>query len=80
MTTTAADPVGALLADIARDALSLATSPALDRVRACSVPHCAAWFLDTSRPGNRRLCSMETCGNQAKKQTWRTRHASPAGG
>ncbi|MER6271006.1 ABATE domain-containing protein [Streptomyces sp900105755] len=77
---SAADPVGALLADIARDALSLATSPALDRVRACSGPHCAAWFLDTSRPGNRRWCSMETCGNQAKKQTWRTRHASPAGG
>ncbi|MFF4397040.1 CGNR zinc finger domain-containing protein [Streptomyces sp. NPDC001480] len=76
VTWTAGDPVGAVLADIARDALSLATSPALDRVRACSGPHCAAWFLDTSRPGNRRWCSMETCGNQAKKHAWRTRHAT----
>ncbi|MFF7978124.1 CGNR zinc finger domain-containing protein [Streptomyces sp. NPDC007901] len=79
VTYTAADPVGAVLADIARDALVLATSPALDRVRACSGTHCAAWFLDTSRPGNRRWCSMETCGNQAKKSTWRTRHASAHG-
>ncbi|OIJ64369.1 CGNR zinc finger domain-containing protein [Streptomyces mangrovisoli] len=73
---TAGDPVGAVLADVARDALALATSPALDRVRACSGAHCAAWFLDTSRPGNRRWCSMETCGNQSKKQTWRTKHAA----
>ncbi|WP_030439450.1 CGNR zinc finger domain-containing protein [Actinoplanes subtropicus] len=73
---TAADPVGAVLADIARDALTLATSPMLQRVRACAGPACAAWFVDTSRPGNRRWCSMDTCGNQAKKTTWRTRHAS----
>ncbi|MGW5664208.1 CGNR zinc finger domain-containing protein [Streptomyces sp. NPDC003758] len=76
LTYTAADPVGAVLADIARDALDLATSPALERVRACSGPRCAAWFLDTSRPGNRRWCSMGTCGNQAKKTTWRTKQAS----
>ncbi|MGX1543070.1 CGNR zinc finger domain-containing protein [Streptomyces adustus] len=79
MTWTAGDPVGAVLADIARDALLLATSPALDRLRACSGPHCAAWFLDTSRPGNRRWCSMDTCGNQSKKQTWRTKHAPATG-
>jgi predicted RNA-binding Zn ribbon-like protein len=71
----AADPVGAVLATVARDALDLATSPALDRVRVCAGPGCAAWFLDASRPGSRRWCSMETCGNQAKKSTWRTRHA-----
>ncbi|WP_225102068.1 ABATE domain-containing protein [Streptomyces sp. CoH27] len=76
LTYTAADPVGAVLADIARDALTLATSPVLERVRACAGPTCAAWFLDTSRPGNRRWCSMDTCGNQAKKTTWRTKHAS----
>jgi predicted RNA-binding Zn ribbon-like protein len=75
---TAADPVGAVLAAVARDALDLATSPALERVRACSGPNCAAWFLDTSRPGNRRWCSMDTCGNQAKKSTWRTKQASAA--
>ncbi|MFF3446646.1 CGNR zinc finger domain-containing protein [Streptomyces sp. NPDC002667] len=74
----AEDPVGAVLADIARDAVMLAASPALAQVRACSGPACAAWFLDTSRPGNRRWCSMETCGNKSKKSTWRTRHATDA--
>ncbi|MET7987637.1 MULTISPECIES: ABATE domain-containing protein [unclassified Streptomyces] len=72
----AEDPVGAVLADIARDAITLATSPALAQVRACSGPHCAAWFLDTSRPGNRRWCSMETCGNKSKKSTWRTKQVT----
>ncbi|MER6070989.1 ABATE domain-containing protein [Streptomyces sp. NPDC001817] len=78
VTYTAADPVRAVLTDIARDALDLATSAALERVRACAGPRCAAWFLDTSRPGNRRWCSMDACGNQAKKSTWRSRHAPAA--
>lgn len=72
----AADPVDAMLAEIARDALTLATSPALARVRACAGPRCAAWFLDTSRPGNRRWCSMDACGNQAKKATLRAKRVS----
>ncbi|KUN53006.1 hypothetical protein AQJ46_50605 [Streptomyces canus] len=76
LTYAAADPIGAVVADIARDALTLATSPVLERVRACSGPTCAAWFLDMSRPGTRRWCSMDTCGNQAKKTTWRTRNPS----
>ncbi|WP_234367524.1 CGNR zinc finger domain-containing protein [Streptomyces pluripotens] len=77
VTYTAADPVRAVLSDVARDALDLVTSAMLARVRACAGPRCAAWFLDTSRPGNRRWCSMDTCGNQSKKSTWRTKHGSP---
>ncbi|MFD5815777.1 CGNR zinc finger domain-containing protein [Streptomyces sp. NPDC127038] len=73
------DQVGAVLADVARDAITLATSPALAQVRACSGPECAAWFLDTSRPGNRRWCSMETCGNKSKKSTWRTKQGAVTG-
>ncbi|NUR29115.1 MAG: hypothetical protein HOV83_25295 [Catenulispora sp.] len=72
---TATDLVDALLAQIARDALDLATSPLLARVRDCAGQNCGAWFLDTSRPGTRRWCSMDRCGNQAKKSTWRSRHA-----
>jgi predicted RNA-binding Zn ribbon-like protein len=75
---TAADPLAALLALIARDALDLATSPLLLRVRDCAGPNCGAWFLDTSRPGTRRWCSMDRCGNQAKKSTWRSKHAAHA--
>ncbi|WP_194892334.1 CGNR zinc finger domain-containing protein [Catenulispora pinisilvae] len=74
LTHTAADPITAALAAIARDALDLATSPLLPRVRDCANPACGAWFLDTSRPGTRRWCSMDRCGNQAKKNTWRARH------
>ena len=75
LTHAAADPVAALLALVARDALELATSPLLPRVRDCAGPNCGAWFLDTSRPGTRRWCSMDRCGNQAKKSTWRSKHA-----
>lgn len=71
---TAGEPIAALLATVARDALDLATSPLIGRVRDCAGANCGAWFLDTSRPGTRRWCSMDRCGNQAKKSTWRSRH------
>lgn len=67
------DPVRATLALVARDALDLVTSPAVTRLRNCAGPACGALFLDTSRPGNRRWCSMGTCGNRAKKETLRSR-------
>ncbi|AOR36191.1 hypothetical protein BFF78_38665 [Streptomyces fodineus] len=69
----AEDPVRAMLALVARDALDLVTSPALDRVRDCAGTSCGALFLDTSRPGTRRWCSMDTCGNRAKKEALRRR-------
>lgn len=67
------DPVSATFSLLARDALDLATSPLLARVRQCASPRCGALFLDTSRPGTRRWCSMEICGNQAKKTALRTK-------
>lgn len=68
------DPVPATLALIARDALDLATSPdLLNRVHPCASPICGALFLDSSRPGTRRWCSMDTCGNRAKKSALRAR-------
>ncbi|WP_370961747.1 ABATE domain-containing protein [Amycolatopsis sp. cg9] len=69
----AEDPAAAMLALLARDALELATSPELARVRRCAGPACGALFLDTSRPGTRRWCSMEICGNHAKKSTYRAK-------
>jgi predicted RNA-binding Zn ribbon-like protein len=68
------DPVPATLSLVARDALELAASPALlARVHACASPACGALFLDQSRPGTRRWCSMDICGNQAKKAGMRAR-------
>jgi predicted RNA-binding Zn ribbon-like protein len=37
-----------------------------DRIRGCANPDCVLWFLDTSRPGTRRWCSMSACGNRDK--------------
>jgi predicted RNA-binding Zn ribbon-like protein len=39
-----------------------------DRIRPCAHPDCILWFLDTSRNGTRRWCSMAACGNRAKAQ------------
>lgn len=36
------------------------------RIRPCGNPECVLWFLDVSRPGSRRWCSMAGCGNHAK--------------
>jgi predicted RNA-binding Zn ribbon-like protein len=68
---TASDPVAAVLSTTARDALDLALSPDAVRVRRCAGPDCEALFLDLSRPGSRRWCSMDTCGNRAKKRRLR---------
>lgn len=69
-----AAPVQATLSLIARDALELATSPSLlPRLHTCASPTCGALFLDHSRPGTRRWCSMDVCGNQAKKAGLRAR-------
>jgi predicted RNA-binding Zn ribbon-like protein len=69
----AADPVAAVLALVARDALDLVTSSAAGRLRECANPDCRVLFLDNSRPGARRWCDMSTCGNQAKKAAFRGR-------
>lgn len=65
--------VTATLALVARDALDLVSSPDLRRVRPCANPECQVLFLDASRPGRRRWCSMGTCGNRAKKAAQRGR-------
>lgn len=39
-----------------------------ERIRRCDHPNCVLWFLDTSRNGTRRWCSMATCGNRSKVQ------------
>lgn len=73
LTWTASDPVVATLAMVARDALDLITSPIAARVRECAGENCQAFFVDLSRPGQRRWCSMDTCGNRAKKRNLRAR-------
>ncbi|MFJ9606496.1 CGNR zinc finger domain-containing protein [Kitasatospora sp. NPDC101176] len=74
---TAAAPLPAdghqLAATFARDAIALLTGPHADRIRACAAPDCRLVFVDTSRPGRRRWCSMERCGNRHKVRALRVR-------
>ncbi len=61
---------------LARDAIDLLTGPAADRIRQCAGDTCALVFVDTSRPGRRRWCSMTRCGNLHKQRLHRSRLAS----
>ncbi|MET8828733.1 ABATE domain-containing protein [Streptomyces sp. NPDC004610] len=64
-----------LLSTVARDAIDLFSGPYADRVRECGSGTCSLLFVDTSRPGRRRWCSMEHCGNLAKVRAHRARRA-----
>lgn len=61
-------PVGVdLLAPIAWSAADLLAGPRAQRVRQCEDERGCGWlFLDQSRGGTRRWCSMGDCGNRAK--------------
>ncbi|GAA2297119.1 CGNR zinc finger domain-containing protein [Nonomuraea roseoviolacea subsp. roseoviolacea] len=48
------------------------------RVRPCAHPECILWFLDVSKNGSRRWCSMESCGNRAKAGRFSRRHKTTA--
>jgi predicted RNA-binding Zn ribbon-like protein len=63
------DPVTGALARIARESVELVTGPDLARVRTCA--GCTLLFIDRSRPGTRRWCSMERCGNRNKTAHYR---------
>ena len=69
----AADPVAAALSSLARDAIDLVTGDQAARLRECFKPDCSLLFVDTSRSGARRWCSMDACGNQDKVQRYRRR-------
>ncbi|WP_055700610.1 MULTISPECIES: CGNR zinc finger domain-containing protein [Streptomyces] len=72
----AADADGtALLATVARDAVDLLTGPYAHRIRVCAADNCSLVYVDTSRPGRRRWCSMEHCGNLHKVRTLRARRS-----
>lgn len=66
--------VPAALSAIARDAVETFGARA-SRIRRCAAEDCAIVFCDTSRPGRRRWCSMQRCGNRTKARTHRSRTA-----
>lgn len=72
-TVHVAPSAAAALASIAQDAVDLFGGPLVDRIRICSAEDCGLLFVDASRPGRRRWCSMERCGNRSKVRAHRSR-------
>lgn len=66
-----------LLAPIALAAVELVTRVAPTRLRECAAPDCTTWFVDSSKGGRRRWCSMARCGNRTKAARHRQRNALP---
>jgi predicted RNA-binding Zn ribbon-like protein len=65
--------VAQLLSTLARDAIRLLGSRDAALIRQCQAPNCTIYFIDTSRSGDRRWCSMSACGNKAKVAEFRRR-------
>jgi predicted RNA-binding Zn ribbon-like protein len=64
-----------VLSTLARDAIDLFSGPLADRIRTCAADDCGMFFVDQSRPGTRRWCSMQRCGTLAKVRAHRARNS-----
>ncbi|MFB9676121.1 CGNR zinc finger domain-containing protein [Streptosporangium vulgare] len=67
--------VGTLLREVAASAVDLLARGPLERIHAC--PSCYWLFLDTSKNGRRRWCSMTTCGSRDKARRYYAARTSP---
>ena len=65
-----------LLLPIAQAIAELVTTADFAEVKHCEGPTCVLHFLDTTRGGRRRWCSMAVCGNRAKQAAHRDRAAA----
>jgi len=64
---------------IAEAAEGLLRHGPLGRLHACGGENCEWLFLDLSKNGRRRWCSMATCGNEAKVKKFRSRTKTAGG-
>jgi predicted RNA-binding Zn ribbon-like protein len=71
------DALDQMLWPLVRSAVELLTAPELRRVKVCpGLGDCGWLFLDTSKSGQRRWCSMESCGSRAKMRRYYARSHS----
>jgi len=66
----------AVVATIARAAVTVLGGPDAARIRECGDPPCTRLFVDTSRARSRRWCDMAGCGNRAKVSGFRARNSA----
>ena len=64
------------LSTLAREMIELLSGPLAERIRECASDNCPLVFVDLSRPGARRWCAMERCGNRHKLRALRARRAT----
>ncbi|MEW2354220.1 ABATE domain-containing protein [Spirillospora sp. NPDC029432] len=64
------------LSTLAREMIELLSGPLSGRIRECASDDCPLVFVDSSRPGARRWCAMERCGNRHKLRALRARRAT----
>ena len=70
-----------LLALVAASALAIVSDPGeYGRVKICPGANCGWLFLDETKNGRRKWCSMESCGNRAKASRHYARHKAALGG
>ena len=69
------DPADQVLFDTALDGAALLVAPGRERLRLCGGEGCGWFFIDRSKAGRRRWCSMASCGNRAKVRRYRRRVA-----
>jgi predicted RNA-binding Zn ribbon-like protein len=64
------------LSTLAREMIELLSGPLSGRIRECASDDCPLVFVDSSRPGARRWCAMERCGNRHKLRALRARRVT----
>ena len=64
------------LSTLAREMIEVLSGPFGERIRECAGDNCPLVFVDLSRPGARRWCAMERCGNRHKLRALRARRAT----
>lgn len=55
-----------------------ASNGTIDRLKMCAADECQRVFFDRSKPGSRRWCQTELCGNREKTRTYRERQKKDA--
>lgn len=78
LTLVGPDSCRAALTQLAQDGIALVAGGQLPRIQNCANPTCSLMFIDHSRPGRRRWCSMERCGNRSKTARYRKRRRTEA--
>jgi len=76
---SSAGGVDVVLDAVARDAVDLLRSPRRSRIKQCGAEEggCGWLFVDATKSGTRRWCTMAVCGSRAKASRHRARRTLP---